>query len=128
MVQRVAQVFGAVFVLIGILGFVQGGMSMESSVENAPKLLGLFAVNAVHNVVHLLFGVWGFLASRTVPGSIQFAKVGGAIYGILAALGLVAPTLFGLAPIGGNDIWLHALLAVVLYAAGMQASRKAVPA
>jgi hypothetical protein len=128
MVQRVAQLFGVVFLLVGILGFVPalgGGMTMDASMETAPRLLGLFPVNTLHNVVHMLFGVWGLAASRTLAGSVQYARVGGAIYLVLAVLGFIAPTTFGLIPIGGNDIWLHALLGVVLLAVGLQAPRAA---
>jgi Domain of unknown function (DUF4383) len=124
MVQRVAQVFGVVFLLVGILGFVSAGMSMDASMETAPKILGLFPVNLLHNVVHLLFGVWGLVAARTVAGATQFAKVAGGIYVVLAILGLVAPTTFGLIPIGGNDIWLHALIGIVLLYVGLTAGKK----
>ena len=123
MVQRVALIFGVVFLLIGIVGFVSTGTTMEASMENAPKLLGLFAVNALHNAVHGLFGIWGLLASRSPGGALQFARIGGAIYIVLALLGLVSPTTFGLIPIGGNDVWLHALLGVVLVGAAMSAPK-----
>ena len=43
--RTVAVVFGAVYLLVGIVGFVP-----ES------PLLGLFEVNVLHNVVHILFG------------------------------------------------------------------------
>ncbi|MGQ0643292.1 MAG: DUF4383 domain-containing protein [Gemmatimonadaceae bacterium] len=125
MVQRVAQLFGVVFLLVGILGFVATGMNMDANMETAPKLLGLFPVNALHNIVHLLFGVWAFVAARTVAGAVQFAKIGGGIYLVLAILGFIAPTTFGLIPIGGNDIWLHALLGIVLLYVGLTAGKTA---
>jgi hypothetical protein len=123
MVQTVARIFGVVFLLIGVLGFVTGGMSMEADPALAPKVLGLFPVNVLHNVVHLLFGVWGLAASRTVSGAAMYAKGAGGIYLVLALLGFVAPSTFGLIPIGGNDIWLHALIGVVLLTVGLQAPR-----
>ena len=128
MVQRVAQLFGVIFLLFGILGFVTTGMNMDANMDTAPKLLGLFPVNALHNIVHLLFGVWGLLAARTVPGAVSFARGAGAIYAVLTICGYFIPTTFGLIPIGGNDIWLHALIAVVLLAVGLRAGRKALPA
>ena len=129
-VQRVAQVFGYVFLLIGILGFVVTGMSMEADPATAPRLLGLFPVNALHNVVHLLFGVWGVAAARSFGAAKTYATVGGGIYLLLAVLGFVAPTTFGLIPIGGHDIWLHAVLGIALLAAGLTArdTARAVPA
>jgi hypothetical protein len=125
MVQTVARVFGVVFLLVGVLGFVASGMSMEADPALAPRLLGLFPVNALHNVVHLLFGVWGLAASRTLSGATMYAKGAGAIYLVLAVLGYAAPTTFGLIPIGGHDIWLHAVLGVALLAAGFMSPRSA---
>ena len=120
-VQRVAQVFGYVFLLIGILGFIVTGTSMDANMDTAPRLLGLFPVNALHNVVHLLFGAWGVAAARTFSAAKTYGTVGGAIYLVLAVLGFIAPTTFGLIPIGGHDIWLHAVLGIALLAAGVTA-------
>ena len=120
-VQRVAQVFGIVFILVAILGFVTSGGSMDADPATAPRLLGLFAVNVLHNVVHLLFGVWGLLAARSFPAAKTYGMVGGIAYIALAALGYVTPDLLGLVPIGGHDIWLHALLGIVLAVVGFTA-------
>ena len=120
-VQRAAQIFGVVFLLVGIAGFFVTGLSMEADPEHAPRLLGLFPVNALHNVVHLLFGVWGLVASRTFEGSRTYGRAGGVIYLLLAVLGFVTPDLFGLVPIGDHDIWLHAVLGIALAAVGFTA-------
>ncbi|MGQ0446112.1 MAG: DUF4383 domain-containing protein [Beijerinckiaceae bacterium] len=125
MVQRVAQLFGVVFLLVGILGFVVSGMNMDANMATAPRLLGLFPVNALHNVVHLLFGVWGLVAARNVAGAVQFGKVSGGIYLLLAILGFIVPTTFGLIPIGGHDIWLHGVIGVVLLYVGLTAGKPA---
>ena len=120
-VQRISQVFGIVFILVAILGFVQGGMSMEADPELAPKVLGLFPVNVLHNLVHLAFGIWGLVAARSFTGAVSYAKIAGVLYLVLAGLGFIAPTTFGLIPIGGNDIWLHVLLGAVLAGVGFTA-------
>ena len=120
-VQRLAQVFGIVFILVAILGFVASGSSMESDPEMAEKILGLFPVNLVHNGVHLGFGIWGLLAARSFDGARNYGRIGGVLYLVLAVLGYVAPDGFGLVPLGGNDIWLHALLGVALAAVGFTA-------
>ena len=127
-VQRVAQLFGIVFILVAILGFVAAGTSMEADPEMADKALGLFPVNLLHNVVHLLFGVWGLAAARSFAGAKTYATVGGIAYLALAGLGFVAPDGFGLVPLGGNDVWLHALLGLVLAAVGFTAKPSAVAA
>src|SRR5687767_12646618 len=125
MVQQVARIFGVVFLLVAVLGFLASGMSMEADPALAPRVLGLFPVNVLHNVVHLLFGIWGLAASRTATAATQYAKIAGAIYVVLAVLGFIAPTTFGLIPIGGHDIWLHALLGISLLAAGLTARETA---
>ena len=124
MVKRVAMVFGVVFIIIGVLGFtVPGGMAMGDA-ANAPKLLGLFPVNLLHNLVHILFGVWGLAAARSFSGAVAYCKLGGMIYLALAVIGLVAPTTFGLIPLGGNGVFLHTALGVLLVWAGFMAKEE----
>jgi len=124
MVKRIAMLFGAVFIVVGILGFmVPGGMQM-GDVANAPKLLGLFPVNLLHNVVHIAVGVWGLAAGRAYASAVAYCKLLGFVYLALAALGFVIPAGFGLIPIGGNDIWLHCFLGVVLVAVGFMAKEE----
>ena len=128
MVKRVALVFGIVFLLVGILGLVSSG-GMEMGADPAPgMLLGMFGVNLLHNIVHLLFGVWGLVASRSFAGAKMYAQTVGVIYIVLAVLGFVSPTGFGLIPIGGNDIWLHAVIGIVLAGVGFTAKDTAAPA
>lgn len=120
-VQKIAGVFGVVFVAVALLGFITGGMSMDAHMSSSTRLVGLFPVNAAHNAVHLLFGIWGLLAARSPIGARRFCLLSGAIYLILAGLGFVLPEVFGLIPIGGNDIALHAVLGVALTAVGAMA-------
>lgn len=125
MVRRVALVFGIVLLLVGILGLVSAG-GMEMGADPAPgMLLGLFPVNLLHNIVHLLFGVWGLVASRSFAGAKLYAQVTGVIYIVLAICGLVIPTMFGFIPIGGADIGLHAVLGLVLAGIGFTAKPEA---
>lgn len=124
MVKRVAMIFGVVAIIIGILGFtVQGGMQMGDA-ANAPQLFGLFPINLLHNLVHLLLGVWGILAGRTFSAAQAYCKLGGMIYLALAVVGLIDPTTFGLIPIGGNDIFLHTVLGVLLVWVGFVAKEE----
>jgi hypothetical protein len=78
-------------------------------------LLGLFPVNVLHNLVHVLFGIWGLAAFASFAASRGYARSVAIIYGILVIMGLipVLQTTFGLIPLYGNDVWLHALIAVV---------------
>ena len=121
-VQRIAQIFGWVFLLVGALGFVYAhGMEMG-------MLLNVFPVNAPHNLVHMLFGVWGILASRSFAGAKTYTQAAGIIYLVLAVLGYFVPDGFGIVPLGGNDIWLHVVLGGVLAWAGFTARETAATA
>lgn len=121
MVQKFALIFGIVYVVVGILGFFppfvaaptgDPGLAIEAG---HGRLLGLFPINLMHNLVHIAVGAWGLAASRSVSGSIVYGKGLAILYGLLTILGLlpITNTLFGLAPIHGHDVWLHALSAIV---------------
>lgn len=124
-VQRVAQVFGWGFLVVGILGFFASRGSMVADPALAPRALGLFPVNLLHNIVHLGFGIWGIAAARTFGAAKTYAQAGGIIYLILTLLAFITPSTFGLIPIGGNDIWLHALITIVLLYFGFTARETA---
>ncbi len=114
-----ALIYGLVFTLVGLLGFVPGFVSPPVDHPDLVidgmhgRLLGLFPVNWVHNLVHLAFGVWGLAASRGWGASRGYARSVAIIYAVLAVMGLIPllNTTFGLVPIHGNDVWLHVLLA-----------------
>lgn len=122
MIRRFALVFGLLYLAAGIAGFIPAFLA---SPGNAPplaiemahgNLLGLFPVNAVHNLVHLAIGLWGVAAfSHARRWPILFARSLAVLYGLLAVLGIIpaTATLFGLAPLYGHDIWLHALSALL---------------
>jgi hypothetical protein len=123
-VQRVAQVFGWIFVLVGIWGFFVTGGSMEAG-PDAPAILGLFPVNVLHNLAHLALGVWGILAARSFGGARSYARIAGILYLLLAVLGYVDPTAFGTMPLGRGDIGLHVAFGLVLAAVGFTAKASA---
>ena len=108
MLMTLARVFGGIFILIGLLGFVP-------ALTPNGNLLGLFPVNAVHNLVHAGLGVWGVLAGASLGASLIYFRGIAILYGVLAVLGLIPATntLFGLAPIHGADVALHAVLALI---------------
>jgi hypothetical protein len=124
LVQRAAQIFGWAFVIVGVLGFFATGASMEDDPLLAPKLLGLFPVNVMHNVVHLLIGVWGLASAPSHAASKAYALGAGVIYLLLALIALLDPSLFGMVPIGGNDIWLHVLFGLPLLVVGLISKRR----
>jgi Domain of unknown function (DUF4383) len=117
--QTGALVVGAVFLLVGILGFVPGVTTHYSDLSGAghdsmAKLLGIFQVSILHNVVHLLFGVAGVLLSRSVPGARAYLLGGGAIYLVLWIYGLAVDetSSANFVPVNNADNWLHLVLAI----------------
>jgi hypothetical protein len=113
MTQITARVFGVVFLLVGLLGLVTTPLSLDPHL-----LLGRFPVNALHNLVHLAFGAWGLMAGSSRARATAYCRVGGIAYLVLAVLGSLTPSGFGLIPIGGHDVWLHAVLGGVLTVVG----------
>jgi hypothetical protein len=124
--QKLAGVFGVIFIIVAVLGFIAPGGLVMAMDPTTGMVLGVFPVNLLHNIVHLLFGIWGLVASRSWSGSKTFFTVGGIIYVILTCVGFLSPMGFGLVPLGGADIWLHAVLAIAMLGIGLTA--KAAPA
>ena len=78
-------------------------------------LLGLFHVNVLHNAVHLLFGIMGIFMSRELGSARLYCRIVAVAYALLAVMGVLPEpfrSTFGLVPIEGHDVWLHALIAL----------------
>ncbi len=129
-VQKLGALFGVVFILVAIMGFIApGGMQMQpADPATSAQALGIFPVNLLHNIVHLLFGLWSLAASRSWAGASSFFRTGGIIYAVLTVCGFFFPDGLGMIPLGGNDIWLHAVLAVVMLGIGFTSKEGARPA
>jgi hypothetical protein len=120
--RRFALIFGIVFLLVGIAGFIPGLTQPHSHPDvkltaGLGLVMGLFPVNVLHNAAHLLFGVWGLMASRSDGAARGYGKVVAIAYALLMVMGLVKAmnlhTAFGFVPLYGHDVWLHAGLAAV---------------
>ena len=114
----VTLVFGAVYVLVGVLGFLGDPIVAEGShpdMQSATgNLLGIFPINAIHNVVHLLIGAALLYGSTAHDRAIAVARAVGVVYLLVGLLGIFAPDTFGIMPIGGADIGLHLASAAIL--------------
>jgi hypothetical protein len=118
--RNFARIFGIVFLLVGAAGFVPPLLQPAQGGAIAPGvhhmlLFGMFPMNALHNAVHLGFGVWGLAASRAQRSALLYARGVAITYAVLWLAGFVPglDDMFGLLPLYGNDTWLHLLLAVV---------------
>lgn len=129
-----AATMGLFFLLVGIGGFIPGVTSDYDELEFAgpestAKLLGLFEVSVLHNIVHLLFAV-GLIAAARYTWSRAYLLGGGVgylgvvVYGVLVDKGSDANFL----PINTADNILHLVFAVVMIALGLLGTRLARPA
>ena len=125
LVQTAALVVAAVFVLVGILGFIPGittnyGDMTFAGHHSDAKLLGVFQVSILHNIVHLLFGAAGFALARTVSGARAYLIGGGAIYLVLWLYGLLVgqDSAANFIPVNTADDWLHLFLGLGMIALG----------
>jgi hypothetical protein len=114
MLKTAAIIFGIVFLLVGVLGFVPG-------ITTGQMLLGIFHVNAVHNIVHLLSGAVALITGLTSTAAARmYFRVFGIIYALVAILGFFTGDglLLGLISNNMADTWLHVLIAIVALALG----------
>ncbi|MGS2617409.1 DUF4383 domain-containing protein [Micromonospora sp. LZ34] len=129
-VRRAATVVSWVFVLVGLLGFVPGITSNYGDLgfaghQSEAKLLGVFQVSVLLNLVHLLYGLVGLALARTVAGARAYLIGGGAIYLVLWLYGLVVDHDSGanFLPVNHADAWLHFFLGVGMIALGLLTTR-----
>ncbi|MHA7141903.1 DUF4383 domain-containing protein [Arthrobacter sp. Sr33] len=129
--QKAAMAVGAVFLLVGILGFIPGVTSQHDQMdmagpESEALLLGAFQVSILHNIVHLLFGVAGLVLARTYSNAKNYLLIGGVIYLVLWIYGLVIDqdSDANFVPFNDADNWLHLFLGAAMVALALILKRK----
>ncbi len=128
-VQSVAALVGIVFLVVGVLGFIPGITTHYHDLsfaghDSGAKLLGVFQVSVLHNIVHLLFGVVGLALAKTAAGARNFLIGGGVVYLALWVLGIIGAGDW--IPANTADNWLHFALGIGMLALGFVTSRQAV--
>jgi hypothetical protein len=133
--QQAGLLVGAVFLLVGILGFIPGittdyDTMKFASHDSGAELLGIFQISVLHNLVHLAFGIAGIAMSRTVPGARTFLMAGGAVYLVLWLYGMFVDHGSGanFVPLNTADNWLHFILGIGMIALGALLGRSHAPA
>lgn len=89
MTRTFALVIGIVFLVVGILGFIPG-----VTTGGGEFLLGIFAVDAVHNLIHLLVGVLGIAAYYWARYARLYCQVLGVVYLAVGILGFIPALVF----------------------------------
>lgn len=114
--QTFALVFGAVYVLVGILGFVMD------------PILGIFEINLLHNIAHLAVGGLFLYGSKSAAGAKQISLIIGVVYGLLAILGFLDVLVPDLLDANTADDFLHLATAAVALYFGTTGGTTAAPA
>jgi hypothetical protein len=124
---------GVVFLLVGILGFIPGITTHYSDLKFAghnsdAKLLGLFNVSILHNIVHLLFGVAGVALAKTWEGAKTYLLYGGLIYLVLFVYGVIwhSNTSANFVPVNLADNILHLGLGIGMIGLGVVLGKETV--
>ncbi len=114
-VKNFLYVAGAIFIVAGLLGFV-----------NNP-VFGLLRVDTIHNIIHLATGVLSIVfAGKSDSDARKFALAFGVVYGLVMVLGFLTGTgddlvkgsgkILGLITINGADNYFHLIVtAAYLY-------------
>ena len=121
MTKTLAKIFGVVFLLVGVLGFISNPIVGTA---------GFFHANVAHDLVHILLGIVLLLGSKTPAKAALWLKIVGVVYLVVALLGFfMTPAmgmtnLLGFVGINGADNWLHVVLGVVLFLCGFASQNK----
>jgi hypothetical protein len=119
--RMAALLYGAVFLLVGLAGFIPGittnyDQLMAAGHHSEAMLMGIFQVSWLHNIVHLLYGVAGVALARSASGARAYLRWGGAVYLVLWIYGLLIgqQSQANFVPVNTADDWLHFVLGVTM--------------
>jgi hypothetical protein len=128
--RTAALAVGVVFLLVGIMGFIPGLTTDYDQMGGAghdsmAKLLGVFQVSVLHNIVHLLFGLAGIALARNDSTARSYLIGGGLIYLVLWVYGLVIDksASANFVPLNNADDWLHLVLGIAMIGLGVALGR-----
>ncbi len=132
LVQLAATAVAATFLLVAVLGFIPGITTDYNELsfaghESEAKLVGLFQVSVLHNIVHGLFGVIGLALAKSVAGARNFLIGGGVVYLVLTVYGSVIDldSNVNFVPVNVADNLLHLVLGVAMIGLGVVLGKQA---
>jgi hypothetical protein len=104
--QRFAAAFGVVYLVVGIAGFALTGVSDFAGHHHHTLLI--FAVNPLHNVIHLVLGIAWLAAAPRHRAAVLANLVIGVVLGLVTVLGFVGVTdMLGMSGFADPDNFLH---------------------
>ena len=122
--RLIGTIFGAVYILVGLLGFaVTGGVDFIAT--EGGLLLGIFEVNPLHNVAHLLIGAALLIAGLSSASAAKATNTTvGAVYLLLGLVGFfIADSALNILALNTADHFLHLASAIVLLGVGLTADK-----
>ena len=125
--QLFSLVFGAVYVLIGIVGFFTTGF--DHFAEESPDQLIVFALNPLHNIIHIAIGAAWLFASRDPILAKRVTLAIGIVLSLVTVLGLFELLkILSIDRLGEPDNFLHlATAALALYVATSEEESETAP-
>ena len=128
-IHAFAATMGLLFQLVGIAGFIPGVTSNYDELkfagpDSGAELFGVFRTSALHNIVHLLFGI-GLLAAARVAWARLYLLGGGIAYLAFALYGVLVDhdSDANFLPINDADTMLHLGLALLMLVSGIVGTR-----
>jgi hypothetical protein len=108
--KTITMVFGAILLIVGILGFIPG-------ITVDDHLMGIFEVDLLHNLVHILTGGAAIAAAMSNAKNMKlFYQAFAVVYGLVTVLGFLTGQGLGvLIPVNMADNLLH--VAITAFAA-----------
>lgn len=123
--QLVGAIFGAVFTLVGLIGFFWSGGHAAMGHEGG-AILGLFEVNVAHNIVHLAVGA--ALLAGAIVGTAAAKAANGVIGAVYLAVGVAGLFIIGtdlnILALNGADNALHLVVGAILLATALGLDRR----
>jgi hypothetical protein len=117
-----AALCGVLYLGLGVAGFVPAFWERSSGPPLSIKvfqasLFGIFAVNIIMSMMHLVLGLWAAMSANNRYSALMFTRAGSILLLLLGIVGLIpiadVKTLYGTVPLYGNNVWLHLATAAV---------------